>query len=40
MSGFCTTAAKLGGPDTGLLSYGEMADQVCVCGCGWGGGGV
>lgn len=28
MSGFCTSAAKLGAPDTGLLSYGEMVDQV------------
>lgn len=27
MSGFCTSAARLGAPDTGLLSYGEMVDQ-------------
>ncbi|GLI59486.1 hypothetical protein VaNZ11_001371 [Volvox africanus] len=26
MSGFCTSAARLGGPDTGLISYGEMVD--------------
>jgi len=31
MSGFCTSAAKLGAPDTGLLSYAEMVDQVrCI----------
>lgn len=28
MSGFCTSAARLGAPDTGLISYGEMVDQV------------
>ena len=28
MSGFCTSAARLGAPDTGLLSYYEMVDQV------------
>jgi hypothetical protein len=27
MSGFCTSAARLGQPDTGLISYGEMVDQ-------------
>ncbi|GBF93122.1 hypothetical protein Rsub_05851 [Raphidocelis subcapitata] len=27
MSGFCTSAARLGAPDTGLLSYSEMVDQ-------------
>jgi 2-methylisocitrate lyase-like PEP mutase family enzyme len=27
MSGFCTSAARLGAPDAGLLSYGEMVDQ-------------
>ncbi|WIA33922.1 hypothetical protein OEZ86_007020 [Tetradesmus obliquus] len=26
MSGFCTAGAKLGAPDTGLLSYAEMVD--------------
>jgi 2-methylisocitrate lyase-like PEP mutase family enzyme len=26
MSGFCTAAARLGAPDTGLISYGEMVD--------------
>ncbi|GIL63708.1 hypothetical protein Vafri_17595 [Volvox africanus] len=26
MSGFCTSAARLGAPDTGLISYGEMVD--------------
>ncbi len=26
MSGFCTAAARLGMPDTGLISYGEMVD--------------
>eukprot|EP00879_Flechtneria_rotunda_P021194 GHRR01022327.1.p1 GENE.GHRR01022327.1~~GHRR01022327.1.p1 ORF type:complete len:147 (+),score=27.33 GHRR01022327.1:90-530(+) len=30
MSGFCTSAARLGAPDTGLISYAEMADQVGV----------
>ena len=28
MSGFCTAGARLGAPDTGLISYYEMADQV------------
>lgn len=28
MSGFCTAGAKLGAPDTGLLSYAEMVDTV------------
>lgn len=28
MSGFCTAGARLGAPDTGLISYGEMVDQV------------
>jgi hypothetical protein len=42
MSGFCTAAARLGAPDTGLLSYGEVVDQgrraplstssLCICG--------
>ena len=27
MSGFAVSAAKLGVPDTGLISYGEMIDQ-------------
>ena len=27
MSGFCTSAARIGAPDTGLLSYAEMVDQ-------------
>ena len=27
MSGFCTAAAKLGAPDTGLITYAEMVDQ-------------
>ena len=27
MSGFSTAAARLGMPDTGLISYGEMVDQ-------------
>ena len=27
MSGFAVSAARLGRPDTGLMSYGEMADQ-------------
>ncbi|GLC42609.1 hypothetical protein PLESTB_001118600 [Pleodorina starrii] len=26
MSGFCTAGARLGAPDTGLISYGEMVD--------------
>ena len=31
MSGFCTAGAKLGAPDTGLITYSEMVDQVrCV----------
>jgi hypothetical protein len=28
MSGFCTAGARLGAPDTGLISYYEMMDQV------------
>lgn len=33
MSGFAVSAARLGAPDTGLISYGEMADQGRdVCG--------
>lgn len=28
MSGFCTAGARLGAPDTGLISYYEMVDQV------------
>ncbi len=32
MSGFAVAAARLGLPDTGLISYGEMADQgVNIC---------
>ena len=27
MSGFAVSAARLGKPDTGLISYGEMLDQ-------------
>ena len=27
MSGFATSVAKIGKPDAGLISYGEMADQ-------------
>lgn len=27
MSGFCVAAARLGAPDAGLLSYGEVLDQ-------------
>lgn len=27
MSGFCTAGARLGAPDTGLISYYEMVDQ-------------
>jgi len=27
MSGFCTAAARLGAPDTGLISYAEMLEQ-------------
>lgn len=33
MSGFAVSAARLGAPDTGLISYGEMVDQgrsVCA----------
>ena len=33
MSGFCTSAARLGTPDTGLLSYGEMVEQVRLRAC-------
>lgn len=29
MSGFCTAGARLGLPDTGLISYAEMLDTVC-----------
>ncbi len=33
MSGFAASAARLGLPDTGLISYGEMADQLRnICG--------
>src|SRR5688572_14869477 len=33
MSGFAVSAAKIGGPDTGLISYGEMLEQARdVCG--------
>ncbi len=28
MSGFAVSAARLGLPDTGLISYGEMLDQA------------
>lgn len=28
MSGFCTAGARLGAPDTGLISYAEMLDTV------------
>ncbi|KAI8470159.1 MAG: Pyruvate/Phosphoenolpyruvate kinase-like domain-containing protein [Monoraphidium minutum] len=31
MSGFCTSAARLGSPDTGLISYYEMMDQGRYC---------
>lgn len=31
MSGFCTAAARLGAPDTGLISYAEMADVGRNC---------
>jgi hypothetical protein len=31
MSGFCTAAARLGAPDTGLISYGEMVDVGRCC---------
>ena len=27
MSGFCVAASRLGAPDAGLLSYGEVLDQ-------------
>jgi hypothetical protein len=45
MSGFCTAAARLGLPDTGLMSYAEMVDTGRNCheatahlpsACGWG----
>ncbi|WP_437928461.1 isocitrate lyase/PEP mutase family protein [Sorangium sp. So ce291] len=33
MSGFAVSAARLGAPDTGLISYGEMVDQArSICG--------
>ena len=33
MGGFAVSAARLGLPDTGLISYGEMVDQGrCICG--------
>ncbi len=33
MSGFATSAARVGLPDTGLISYGEMVDQArTICG--------
>ena len=28
MSGFCVSSTRLGMPDTGLISFSEMADQV------------
>ncbi|MEN8188208.1 MAG: isocitrate lyase/PEP mutase family protein [Thermodesulfobacteriota bacterium] len=28
MSGFCVSSSRLGKPDTGLISYGEMVDQA------------
>jgi hypothetical protein len=28
MSGFCVSSTKLGMPDTGLITYSEMQDQV------------
>ena len=28
MSGFCVSAARIGGPDLGLISFGEMLDQA------------
>lgn len=31
MSGFCASGARLGAPDAGLLSYGEMVDQGRSC---------
>ncbi|WP_437677622.1 isocitrate lyase/PEP mutase family protein [Sorangium sp. So ce131] len=32
MSGFAVSAARLGAPDTGLISYGEMVDQArAIC---------
>ncbi len=31
MSGFCTAAARLGAPDTGLISYAEMVDTGRSC---------
>jgi hypothetical protein len=31
MSGFCTAAARLGLPDTGLMSYAEMVDTGRNC---------
>ncbi|KAF8057118.1 Dml [Scenedesmus sp. PABB004] len=31
MSGFCTAGARLGAPDTGLISYAEMVDQGRYC---------
>ena len=31
MSGFCTAAARLGAPDTGLMSYAEMVDTGRYC---------
>lgn len=31
MSGFCTSAARLGAPDAGLLSYAEMTEQARCC---------
>lgn len=33
MSGFCTAGARLGAPDTGLISYAEMVDTVGTAGC-------
>ena len=31
MSGFCVSAARLGAPDAGLISFAEMVDQVDHC---------
>lgn len=31
MSGFCTAASRIGAPDTGLISYGEMVDVGRLC---------
>src|SRR5215211_2196463 len=34
MSGFAVSAARLGMPDTGLISYAELVDQVAPKRCG------